>query len=248
MRYDGDPSQAQCTPDELRYLLDEATRLFPATPLTREHVLYTYCGVRPLPWMPAGTDESKIPRSHYIIDHAKRGGPNGLLSIVGGKLTTYRALARLAIPAIAKHTSPSSNAPSAPRKDRSSDLSASFVHRSGAAFVDDPLALYGPRAAEVRALIAADASLSERICEHNPELLAQVAYAVEREHAVTLADVLLRRLPVGWSACHALDGAARAAAVMAPRLAWDDARIAHELAAYERELRQTLVRAVDDVG
>ena len=49
LRYDGDPSQAQCTPDELRYLLDEATRLFPATPLRREHVLYTYCGVRPLP-------------------------------------------------------------------------------------------------------------------------------------------------------------------------------------------------------
>ena len=94
LRWDGDPSQARCTPDELRYLLDEATRLFPATPLPREHVLYTYCGVRPLPWMPAGTDESKIPRSHYIIDHAKRGGPNGLLSLVGGKLTTYRALAR----------------------------------------------------------------------------------------------------------------------------------------------------------
>lgn len=253
VRYEGDPSQARCTPDELHYLLDEATRLFPETPLRREHVLYTYCGVRPLPWMPAGTDESKIPRSHYIIDHAKRGGPNGLLSLVGGKLTTYRALARLAIPAIAKHASPSSEPPSAIRRgsttrtDRSEDLSASFVHRSGAAFIDDPLALYGPRAGEVRALIATDASLSERICEHNPELLAQVAYAVEREYAVTLADVLLRRLPVGWSACHALDGAARAAAVMAPRLSWDDDRIGHEVAAYERELRQTLV-PVDDVG
>ena len=128
-----------------------------------------------------------------------------------------------------------------------------------AALIDDPLALYGPRAAEVRALIAADAqmdrgrparpdpSLSERICEHNPELLAQVAYAVERERAVTLADVLLRRLPAGWSKCHALDGAARAAAVMAPRLGWDDDRIAHEIASYERELRGTLV-PVEDIG
>ena len=106
---------------------------------------------------------------------------------------------------------------------------------------DDPLALYGPRAGEVRALIAADASLGERICEHNPELLAQVAYAVEREHAVTLTDVLLRRLPAGWSKCHALDGAARAAAVMGARLGWRDERIAHEIASYERELRETLV-------
>jgi glycerol-3-phosphate dehydrogenase len=90
-------------------------------------------------------------------------------------------------------------------------------------------------------MIAADASLGERICEHNPDVLAQVAYAVEHEHAVTLADVLLRRLPVGWSVCHALDGAERAARVMAPRLGWSDDRITHEVAAYERELRETLV-------
>ena len=59
----------------------------------------------------------------------------------------------------------------------------------------DPLALYGRAPGEVRALIDADPSLGERICEHNPEVLAQVAYAVEREDAATLADVLLRRLP-----------------------------------------------------
>src|SRR4029078_2982205 len=92
LRWDGDPAQARGTTDELRYLLDEATRLFPATPLRREHVLYTYCGVRPLPYTNAPTDESSISRSHFIIDHARRGGPNGLLSIVGGKLTTYRSL------------------------------------------------------------------------------------------------------------------------------------------------------------
>jgi glycerol-3-phosphate dehydrogenase len=119
------------------------------------------------------------------------------------------------------------------RTNRSEDLSPT---RSA-----DPLTLYGPRAAEVRALIATDAALSERICEHNPELLAQVAYAVEREYAVTLADVLLRRLPAGWSACHALDGAERAAAVMATRLGWSDEQRAQEIAAYERELRETLV-------
>ena len=105
--------------------------------------------------------------------------------------------------------------------------------------------LYGPRAGEVRALFAADASLGERICEHNADVLAQVAYAVEREHAVTLADVLLRRLPVGWSKCHALDGAVRSAAVMAPRLGWSEERIAHEVASYERELRATLVPVGD---
>ncbi len=236
LRYDGDPSAARCTPDELRYLLDEANRLFPSVPLTVEHVLYTYSGIRPLPYTDRG-DESTISRSHFIIDHVKRGGPSGLLSIVGGKLTTYRSLARLAMPAIAKHATPSGQQP-LPRAGAQPAARVAARHETPAS---GPLALYGPRRAEVQALIDADPALGERICEHNAELLAQVAYAVDREQAVTLADVLLRRIPAGWSKCHALDGAARAARVMAQRLGWDDARIACEVAAYERELRETLV-------
>jgi glycerol-3-phosphate dehydrogenase len=236
LRYSGDPSGARCTPDELRYLLREATRLFPATPLLAEHVLYTYSGVRPLPYTPKG-DEAAITRAHFIIDHAKRGGPNGLLSVVGGKLTTYRSLARTALPAIAKHATPSlppamvAPRPCPPATERAA-----------------PLALYGTRAPEVRALIDADPSLAEPICAHNPELLAQVAYAVEREQALTLADVLLRRLPCGWSACHAVDGAERAARVIASRLGWDDARAIVEAADYTHELRRTLVPVTEING
>ena len=247
LRYDGDPSDARCTPEELAYLLDEATRLFPSTPLRHEHVLYTYSGVRPLPYTPHGEDESTIPRSHFVIDHTKRGGPDGLLSIVGGKLTTYRSLARITIPAIKKHCQPSSEplatrADNHPRTDRSSDLSSSPT-TSATVSRADPLAMYGSRRREVEALIAADPALSQPICEHNPELLAQVAYAVEREQAVTLADVLLRRLPLGWSKCHALDGASRAARVMAPLLGWDEDRNAREIASYEAEVRRVCVPA-----
>jgi len=253
IRYDGDPSEARCTPEELAYLLDEATRLFPSTPLRREHVLYTYSGVRPLPYTPNGEDEdeSTISRSHFVIDHAKRGGPAGLLSIVGGKLTTYRSLARIAIPAIKKHCLPSgqphatradhpARVDDSARTDRSLDLSSS-PETHAAPSRDDPLAIYGPHRPEVEALIAADPSLAEPICEHNPELLSQVAYAVDREQAVTLGDVLLRRLPVGWSACHALDGADRAARVMAVRLGWSEARVVREVAAYEAEVRRVCV-------
>jgi glycerol-3-phosphate dehydrogenase len=233
LRYDGDPSKARCTADELRYLIDEANRLFPAQPLAREHVLYTYSGVRPLPYTSKG-DESTISRSHFVIDHKKRGGPDGLLSIVGGKLTTYRSLARAAVAAIAKVCAPSG-------------VPASVVREDGGWKMEDgsPLSIYGARADEVAALVDADASLGEPVCEHNPETLAQVAHAVDRECAVTLADVLLRRLPVGWSACHALDGAERAASVMAQRVGWPPERFAREVAAYEREVRETLVPVAD---
>jgi len=238
LRYSGDPSDARCTPDELRYLLDEATRLFPATPLRAEHVLYTYSGVRPLPYTPKG-DEAAITRAHFIIDHVKRGGPAGLLSVVGGKLTTYRSLARTALPVIARHVAPSRE------PARVAPLAPSRAGDPAAHAPAGPLALYGGRAAEVRALADADPSLAAPICPHNPELLAQVAYAVEREQAVTLADVLLRRLPCGWSACHALDGAEHAARVMARRLHWDNARIVAELASYELDLREALVPPSD---
>ncbi len=194
-------------------------------------MLYTYSGVRPLPYAP-GRDESSITRSHFIVDHVKTGGPSGLLSIVGGKLTTYRSLARLAVPAIAKHVAASGG------KAQHAADNGGWMSEAGVA---DPLALYGAHSGEVRALIEADPALGERICEHNPEVLAQVAYAVEREDAATLADVLLRRLPCGWSACHALDGAQRAARVMAARLGWDEPGVVAEVASYRQELAETLV-------
>lgn len=230
LRYDGHPSGARCTPEELRYLLDEATRLFPRSPLGPEHVLYTYSGIRPLPYTPEGT-EAAITRRHFIVDHVKRGGPTGLLTVVGGKLTTYRSLARLAVPAIRKHVSPSGT-PSAEQP---------LASPNSAVAHDDALALYGQAAPEVRALGESDPALAARICEHNEEILAQVAYAVEREGAITIADVLLRRMRSGWSACGALDGVQSIAAVIAKRLGWPDDRIPHEIAAYELERNETLV-------
>ncbi len=237
LRYDGDPSAARATAAEVAYLLGEATRLFPTTPLRREDVLYTYSGVRPLPANERGT-EAAITRRHMVIDHAKRGGPDGLLSVVGGKLTTYRSLARIAMKSIAKHARPSLAPNPAQQAAEPPGASPSAPY---APLEDDPLVIYGRRAAEVRALAQVDASLQERICPHNPEILAQVAYAVEREEAATLGDALLRRLPVGWSRCHAFDGAERSAGVMAERLGWDEPRVAAEVAAYEREVRRVLV-------
>ncbi len=233
IRDHGDPSEARATPDEVRYLLDECNRLFPSSPLTREDALYSYSGIRPLPYTSDGS-ESTITRSHLVLDHQKRGGPDGLLSVVGGKLTTYRSLARSALRAIRKHAQPHS--PPSTAAPRPSEAASPNVTATG-----DPLALYGVRAEEVRALIALKPALGERICEHNNEMLAQVAHAVEREAAVTIADVLLRRMPVGWSKCHALDGVERVAGVMAPRLGWDAAQTAREIEGYRCELRATLV-------
>ena len=89
VRFEDDPDEARCELWEIDYLLAETNRAFPSAQLTREQILFTYSGVRPLP----RTDdkgEQSITRRHFIREHPQA---KNLLSIVGGKLTTYRSLA-----------------------------------------------------------------------------------------------------------------------------------------------------------
>jgi glycerol-3-phosphate dehydrogenase len=89
VRFEGDPDDVRCEPWEVDYLLAETNLAFPNAALTRDSILYTYSGVRPLP-VTDDKDEQSITRKHFIREHPRL--PN-LLSIVGGKLTTYRSLA-----------------------------------------------------------------------------------------------------------------------------------------------------------
>jgi glycerol-3-phosphate dehydrogenase len=88
-RFEGDPAEVRCEEWEIDYLLSETNLALPGAQLTRENILCTYSGVRPLP-NTDDKDEQSITRRHFIREHPQL--PN-LLSIVGGKLTTYRSLA-----------------------------------------------------------------------------------------------------------------------------------------------------------
>ena len=89
VRFSGDPAQAAIDDTELAYLVRETERLFPEAGDIRSRVLYTMAGIRALPYAP-GRVEGAITRRHLVQPHR---GASGLYSIVGGKLTTYRALA-----------------------------------------------------------------------------------------------------------------------------------------------------------
>ena len=88
VRFEGNPDDVRCEQWEVDYLLAESNLALPGAGLTRESILYTYSGVRPLPVTGENNEES-ITRKHFIREHPRL--PN-LLSIVGGKLTTYRSL------------------------------------------------------------------------------------------------------------------------------------------------------------
>jgi glycerol-3-phosphate dehydrogenase len=82
VRFEGDPDQVRCEDWEIDYLLSETNLALPGAKLTRDSILYTYSGVRPLP-------NQSSTRRHFIREHPQL---LNLLSIVGGKLTTYRSL------------------------------------------------------------------------------------------------------------------------------------------------------------
>jgi glycerol-3-phosphate dehydrogenase len=89
VRFEGDPDDVRCEPWEIDYLLSETNLALPGAHLTRDSIVDTYSGVRPLP-VTNDKDEQSITRRHFIREHPQL---SNLLSIVGGKLTTYRSLA-----------------------------------------------------------------------------------------------------------------------------------------------------------
>ncbi len=229
--FDQEPAAARCEEDEVRYLLTEVNTLMPDAHLTVDDVLYTYSGVRPLPYAP-GVSEWKIPRSHIVLDHAKTGHP-GLLSIVGGKLTTYRQLAEDATDMIVrqlrrgarKTVTKDDPVPGARATDfeaaRREVLNSSVVAKDTAERLFD---LYGTRAQQVIDLVSSDARLGERFDPRSPAIAAELIFVVDQEFAVTLTDVFARRILLAYEPGHGLDGAQRATQILAKHCGWNAAQ------------------------
>jgi glycerol-3-phosphate dehydrogenase len=249
--HEGPPAPVRCSPEEIDYLLAETNALFPSLRLRPEDISYTYAGLRPLP--AAGGPAPAVTRRHFIIDHARDGAP-GLLSIVGGKLTTYRSLAAEAVLAALRVAGAQQGSPCRTRtvplpggdladfpRFRADEIRAGVAQGLTEATAAHLADLYGARAPQVRALAASPdgtPALARLLCPHSPTIGAQVRFAVEEERARTLADVLLRRTPAGLAHCLGRDAAPVAARLMAPLLGWDEARIGAELAAYEAIVRE----------
>ncbi|PFG44887.1 glycerol-3-phosphate dehydrogenase [Georgenia soli] len=243
IRFEGDPVDARCDIGEAEYLLSEVNSLIPEAGLTMDDVLYTFSGVRPLPYAP-GVPESKVPRSHVLHDHAGSGLP-GLVTVVGGKLTTYRQLAqdvvedvfrRLGRKAPPCQTKKRAFPGARPRREPekwSAGAPEQVVRRLRK--------FYGTRAADVWALAAAKPALGEVIDPSTGLTAAELVFAVEVDLAATLTDVLARRVLLAFEPGHGLDIAARAADVLGEHLGWDLERRVDEFDGYRRWLDRLAV-------
>ncbi|MFI7493954.1 glycerol-3-phosphate dehydrogenase [Kocuria sp. M4R2S49] len=245
VRFDDDPDEARCGEDEMSYLLGEVNQLIPQAKLTPGDVLFTYSGVRPLPYAP-DVDEWEIPRSHVLHDHA----PDlpGFVTVVGGKLTTYRQLAEEAVDETFDRLGrkgPRCVTANLPLPGVVGDLDEVRRFLSdrglGARTVDRLVALYGGRALDVVAEAEQDAPLLEVLHERTGALAAELVFAVRHEFARTLTDVLARRVLLAFEPGHGLEVADRAAALLGERLDWDAGRQAAELAEYRQWLTRLAV-------
>ncbi len=204
-RYEADPSDVQPTPAEAEYLLEEADALLPGLGLNGTQVRYAYAGLRPLPATRSGP-EAAITRRHLILDHAKDGAPGGLLSIAGGKLSTFRPLASQALDRLGAPGAATWPVPDEARLTGSGRL-----------------ARYGVDPETIRSLG------TEVLCQHSGVTEGEIRHVMRHELAVTLSDIVLRRTGMGWASCRGLCATARVAAIAASESGWDEALQAAEL-------------------
>jgi len=235
--YTGDPGNVVASEEDVRYLQDEARRAFPSAPF--DDIYFTWAGVRALV-REEGVSEGQVSRKHALFDHAAREGVEGVLSVVGGKITAYRAIAEEAVDTASRKlsgTAPSRTADEPLPGARAVDLAA----RPGDLTLDAATrghltSIYGGRAREVLDLTRADPSLASPLCPHHRGIEAEIVHAVQNEWAESLGDVLLRRNALGLSACQALDCVDRVADRMGAVLSWDQDRRRKEVEAYRREV------------
>ena len=260
LRYEEDLDYVEASEEEINYMVEETNRVIPEASLTRDDVLFTYSGVRPLPYQPEGA-EGGVTRRHLLYDHAEKDPKiDGLISTVGGKLSTYPTLAREMVDEVYKklgRKAPKSRTDEVPLPGGATGDFESFAARFKATsglteeLAERLLKVYGVRAPEVLEEAGDDRSLrvplSPSATVETGLLGAEVLYAFRHEMAQTLSDVLLRRTMVGLGPRVALDVDEAAAQVAVRHLGWSQERADREVREYRDFVRRYKPKALSEV-
>jgi glycerol-3-phosphate dehydrogenase len=235
IRYDESLDEIRASTTEIDYLLSETNRVFPSASLKTSDIHYAYAGVRPLPYRKKGP-ESAISRKHIIKKN--RAVAKGLLSIVGGKLTTFRHLAEQTVDQVGKilrrrlppcrtHDTP---LPGGWGFDEARDVLVSEGVLS-ARGIERIVSIYGGRALELHELCDGEQALRRCIDDQRTVLAAEVVFAIREEMARTLTDIVHRRLMLGLDAQQGREHYEAIAAIAASELGWSSEQMEDELQA-----------------
>ena len=226
--YDGPIDDPQCTPDDVEYLL-RALNAAITEPVSSADVLGTWAGLRPLLRTATNDRTADLSRRHGV-----RVSPSGVITITGGKLTTYRRMAADTVDQVVRFLG------GGRRRCRTKRLA--LVGAEGfepGAETNEPslhehlAGRYGAEADAVHELLRDDPSLGEALVPGLPYLRAEAVHAVRHEMARTVDDVLSRRTRARLLARDASAAAAEAVAeLLAGELGWDAAEVARQVSSY----------------
>lgn len=234
----GDPGKTAPANEEVEYLLRTVAHLFPKAKLSAHDIKYAFAGVRPLPNSP-GNQASAVTRRHFLHDH-KEEGAGRLISVIGGKLTTAAALARecarkigiaVAEPKMVAMGSGSSLDPMMDQEVLDIAQAGSVSQESARGIVE----WHGKGAMHIARMALVSAELRAPICPHTSHIVAEVVEAYRKEFAVTLGDVLLRRVPVALGPCWSESCSREAALRIGTVLGWKEQAVGSNLESFETE-------------
>lgn len=233
--YDEDLDHPRVTAQDVLYLLDHANRYLRVR-LRPEHVAAVYGGIRPL------VSDSSGPTAALSRDHVVVNPGAGVVTITGGKLTTYRRMAEDVVDVVAREEGRRRPCQT-PKIPLAGSAGLEHVANRLKSYPMDPdqrehlLSTYGSLALEVAQLVGEEPRLAARLVPTLPHLAAEVVYACRSEYAARLVDCMYLRTRLAVLDGPAGDHAARTVAdLMARELGWRPEQVEQELAEY-RQLR-----------
>jgi len=245
--YDGPVDDPQCTPDDIAYVL-RALNFSVSGGITEHDILGTWAGLRPLVKSVGSGKTADLSRKHKVV-HSR----GGVVTVTGGKLTTYREMAADTVDHVLAHVLDAGVAARVAKRSRTKSMAlrgadgyAELDETAGAvsraldtAAVQHLASRYGGEAHTVIAMVERDRSLGEPLVEGLPYLRAEAVYSARYEMAVTLDDVLTRRTRARLLLRDATAAAApEVARLVADELGWDGARQADEVEQYRQAIER----------
>jgi glycerol-3-phosphate dehydrogenase len=240
------------TEAEIDYLLDHLRRYLRCK-IEREDILGVYAGNRPLLRVNGHQRAARLSRSHEVVEST-----GGLLSVSGGKLTTYRRMAQDLMDRIDRHEGRTPKHPTE-RMQLAGAVDWADGRRTlrtrGAALHLDRVVLdhlgaaYGTQALDVLALAEELPTLAERLIHDLPYIRAEVVYACHAEMALTIEDILLRRTHIALEDCARGAGIVRDVAdLMAHELGWTPEEQRQQIERYLASARRLAGPFADRIG
>lgn len=194
--FDGPPDSVSVEPEDVSYLLEAVNRFFPNACLRPDDIVGSFAGLRPLVAPDDDLDPSSVSREERVLT-----SPSGLISLTGGKLTTFRVVAETVTDEVVRALQPHRTRRIV-RRTKNVPLVGGIYRQGhvgndlGVNVIDGHLSRYGARAPEVMALLQDKSDLATPIVASLPYIKGEAVYAVETEMAIEVEDILRRRTQI----------------------------------------------------